>query len=283
MSLTVQTWSSRVRHLVPAPLRTRSYPLRRHIWQRLNNPSGKSSPVFLVGCGRSGTSMLVFHLSRSWQIDLYNEDHPHAFVRWRLREPSVVRALVQKSKAQVVLFKPILDTHMTQELLKEFAGAKALFVFRHYDDVINSSLKKFGIENWKERVDRWIGADFAEFSTVPPSLESRERIRRLWQPALSPESATALYWLFYNSLYYDLGLYADSRVHLVQYENLVSAPQQQFDAICKFLSISLIPDMMEGVFATSIARQAQPKIEQNIRDACEQLWQKLSRDVNRTG
>ena len=60
--------------------------LKKNVQRRLHNPEGTSLPIFLVGCGRSGTSMFIWQLEKSWQIKLYNEDHPAAFDEYRLRD-----------------------------------------------------------------------------------------------------------------------------------------------------------------------------------------------------
>ncbi|VAW31168.1 hypothetical protein MNBD_CHLOROFLEXI01-4666, partial [hydrothermal vent metagenome] len=78
--------------------------------RRRHNPEGVSVPVFLVGCGRSGTSMFIWQLEKSWQIELYNEDHPAAFDVYRLRDYDVIEELIEKSQAPFTLLKPILDT-----------------------------------------------------------------------------------------------------------------------------------------------------------------------------
>jgi len=252
---------------------------RKRLRQRLQNPSGKSRPVFLVGCGRSGTSMLVYHLARSWRVELYNEDHPAAFERWRLRDLSVLDSLLEQSYAPLVLFKPILDTHRTRLLLARFPEAKVIFAFRHYTDVINSSLKRFGIENRINHVRGWMNEDFAEFATAPPPPKTQAFIRSLWNPALSPESGAALYWLFYNRLYFDLGLKQEARVKLVRYESVVANSQPEFQALCQFLGIPFEPQMVEGIFASSVKQAELPNLDPAVRRACDALWQQLCRET----
>jgi hypothetical protein len=263
MNSLMGSWLNSVKQTVPAPLRTKTYPLRRQLWQRWSNPTNRSRPVFLIGCGRY----------------LYSEDHGDAFENWRLRDLPTIATLVRRSNAKIVLFKPILDTHLAGKLLNVFPDARLLFVFRHYHDVINSSIQRFGPENWKGRVRRWIEADFAEFSAAPPSARARERIKGLWRPDLGAESAIALYWLFYNSLYYDLGLCNEPQVRLIQYETLVSSSHAQFDSLCRFLGIPLRPQMIEGVFSSSVARQAPAAIAAAIATECEELWHLLEKDA----
>ncbi len=252
--------------------------LKKRVQRRLNNPDGASVPIFLVGCGRSGTSMFIWQLDKSWQIELYNEDHPAAFDLYRLRDYEVIEGLVEQSQAPFTLLKPILDTVQTLRLLEHFAGSKAIFAFRHYTDVINSSLKKFGTYNRLNHVKGWIEEDFAEFDVCPPPEASKSLIRSLWQDDLSPEEGAALYWLFYNRLYYDLGLHDDPRVILIRYETLVTEPREQFEKVIAFLGAAFEEKMVEGVHAKSINKNDSPPLRPAIMLACERLYDQLTLD-----
>ncbi len=258
---------------------------RKQRWQRRMNPDGVTKPVFLVGNGRSGTSMLVFHLTRSWHIDLYNEDNPAAFEKWFLRDLSVVEKLIAQSDAPIVLLKPIKDTYRICTLQKRFPTAKVLFAFRHFDDVINSSRKRFyvdfgqkigkTVEQITPPVDRWVQDDFGEYDAAPPPVESKALIKSLWRADLNLESKIALHWLFVNRLFFDLKLNEDADVKAIRYESLVSNPAAEFQAICDFLEIPFSDEMGEGVFASSINKKETPDLDAAIREACERVYGRL--------
>lgn len=253
--------------------------IRREVWQRFDNPTGAVRPAFLIGCGRSGTSMLVHQLNKSLRVELYNEDNPAAFERWRLKDLSVIDRLIENSHARVILFKPILDTYRSRALMARYPAARFIFTFRHFDDVINSSLKRFGRMNRINHIDSWIRDDFSEFELEPPPDVSKAAIRDLWRPGLSPEDGAALYWLFYNRLYYDLELDTSERVMLMRYESVVSDPERHFRALSDFLGLPYEAILAEGVFSSSIRRESAPEIDPAIRKACEALWLRLSNEV----
>ncbi len=253
--------------------------IRREVWQRIDNPTGAVRPAFLIGCGRSGTSMLVHQLNKSMRVELYNEDNPAAFERWRLKDLSVTDRLIAESHARVILFKPILDTYRTRTLMERYPDARFIFTFRHFDDVINSSLKRFGRMNRINHVNSWIREDFSEFNIEPPPKASKAAIQELWKPGLSPENGAALYWLFYNRLYYDLELDTSERVMLMRYESVVSDPERYFKALSDFLGLPYEPALAVGVFSSSIRRESGPEIDPRIREACEALWLRLSNEV----
>ena len=79
----------------------------------------------------------------------------------------------QGSRARLSLFKPILSTDMTFQLLGIFPRARFLFVLRHLDDVVRSSLTKFGTENRLGHVRSWMEDGFSEIASAPPPEATR--------------------------------------------------------------------------------------------------------------
>ena len=150
--------------------------------------------------------MLVFHLTRSWCIQLYNEDNEAAFQQWFLRDFQTIDQLVENSNASIVLLKPIKDTYQIQNFQAHYSNSKVLFSFRHFDDVIKSSIKRFYIDFGQKigktvaeitpPVDRWMIDDFAEYQAAPPPEKTKALIRGLWHEGLNLESKIALHWLF---------------------------------------------------------------------------------------
>jgi hypothetical protein len=261
--------------------------LRKQIWQRWHNPNGDSTPVFLIGKGRSGTSMVVHHLAKSWQVKLYNEDHRDAFHNWQLRDICEIEEIVRQSHARFILFKPIKDTYRTPNFLSRFPRAKVLFAFRHFNDVINSARRKFfddddlvipmskDVTDRRPLIVRWIDQDFAQLRESPPPEETKQLIKSRWNPSLNLESNIALHWIFVNRLYFDLKLDGCNRVKLINYESLVSNPHEEFRSICQFIGMEFQPRITEGIFSSSVRRHPAPEIDPVIRSDCEELWQRL--------
>ena len=242
---------------------------------------GESAPAFLIGAGRSGTSMLIIQLGKTWQVDIFNEDHPAAFERWFMRDLALLDDLVASSHAPVTLFKPILETYRARQLLDRYPNGRILFATRYFDDVVNSSLKKFGQADRIEHINAWVRDDFAEFKFGKPPRPSCDLIRSLWHSNLTPADGAALYWLLFNRLYFDLGLASDERVMLVQYESLVARPTAVLADVCQFLDIQFEPAITAGIFASSVRRGDPSLLDPPIRAACQALWQRLEDEVVR--
>jgi len=235
---------------------------------------GVSMPLFLMGCGRSGTNFVVGRLNTATEIQLYNETNSDAFHNWRLKSLGAIEGLLNNSYAPIVLFKPINDTYRMVKLLEKFDNAKIIFQFRHYNDVVNSITRgPFGQR--RTLVKDWIESDFEEFKLYPPTDNAKNTIRSLFNDTLNDDSGSALYWLLQNRFLLDQKLQRNPSVMLVQYEHLVQNPEEVFHELFEFIGIVYKERAIKGAKSTSINKNTMPDIEPNILAACEALWVEL--------
>ena len=122
--------------------------------------------------------------------------------------------------------------------------------------------------------------DFSEFASAPPPKTTRRYLRELWRPDASAETGAALYWLFYNRLFFDLGLDGNDRLQLVQYERIVQSPKRSLMAIAEFLGIQFDASMPEGIFASSVRHVPSSSINSEVRAECTELWKRLSAHIS---
>lgn len=242
------------------------------LYQRLN-PSNGARPVFILGNGRSGTDIVAHCLSKGWGVELINEDNPKAFSNWRLKGLEMVEQAVGSSRADLVVFKPIVETLRAQEFLAEFPSAVVIFVVRNPHDAINSMVRFFG-EAQIRAVKSWVETDFARQFQAPAEL--REFIASLCHTDLSVEDAAGLYWLLYNSSYLFLELQSNSRVTKVQYENLVQKPDDTMREVCEFLGMKWFPSMTDEVYAGSVGKNRKPALSPAIESRCSEVWERLT-------
>lgn len=202
--------------------------------------------------------MVTLQLGKSWQIRAFNENDPEAFAGYHLRDFQTILGILDQTGSPNALFKPVLDTYSAREFLDTFENARVIFVYRHYYDVINSLLKKAqqrGHVTKTEELQRWLKSDFDEFKLATLPRKSKDRLRSLWSDELNEESSAALFWLFQNHLFFDLGLANHPRAQLVQYERIVADPPVEFRRICQFIGIKYEGQMARGVHADSVAKK----------------------------
>lgn len=260
--------SSVVRRFVEVNLRA----AHRRIW-RTFRPASCSRPVFLIGCGRSGTDLIVENLSRSPELDVYNETHPQAFENWRLRDEPVLRSLVDKSCASCILFKPIVQTHHAQWMLRFSADARLIFACRNPWDTINSIVQFF--PDTMTVVRTWANShQHADYPiNVTPVL--RRSFLALYSADCTRDEMGALSWWARNSIFLELKLHETRRVRLVDYDAVVGNPEDEFRALCGFLRIQYRKSMMQGVSAANRGKHYPPQLSEPIYKACVDLWTKM--------
>jgi hypothetical protein len=201
---------------------------------------------FILGCQRTGTTLLRLILETHPDVACYDEINGYAVLR-----NSAVEKL---SPARLVGFKlprwteqltrPYLSSEGEEGLCKNFyRGEKILFLQRDVRDTIASMLKlKTGASNWCATwVPRIILAKIAQEETF--------RLRYALEMSII-ESCTAplvamaaLYWKYKNDAffqYYNQGL----PVLAVSYEDLVRNPRPVLESVCRHLGISFHDNLL---------------------------------------
>lgn len=249
-------------------------------WKRLAGKirvrkSGAAKAGFIFGVQRSGTNMLIETFAACPYVEEFNENDEEAFENYRLRDFDTIRHLVQRSFANTVVFKPIADSQHALKCLNTFEGSRAVWAFRHYADVINSSLK-----NWREHreIFDYILNDRtkANWKAEKLSVETLELIRRFNAANLDNASSRGLFWCIRNEFFYSQGLDRDQRVRLVSYEQLVSNPHACLESVFDFLGAKYQRRYADKVHASSVKKNKAPDMLPEITDMCEAMWNRLS-------
>ena len=246
----------------------------------------KKKVVFILGCQRSGTTMLLKILGKNRCISVYGEGHHKAMVNYRLRSQPVIQKLVRRDPNKTIVFKPLNDLQYSDQLLDYWTDTKAVWIYRHYSDTANSAVKKWGpahkkIVTWiKERKDRLAGESdekVKDFSTYLErmSLDTFHTISNLAHEDMSAEDGAALMWYMRNAFFFDLNLPDDQRVILINYEDFVNSPQRYVKIIFDFIDCPIHDNYWEGIYASSIRKHTSPELSQPIADVCENMFRKL--------
>jgi len=267
------TGAARVRGMVTRRIAR----LRRYLWQRRNlDSSQRKRPLFLVGCQRSGTNMFHRVVGSSQLAFVYNEDARRAFRNYRLREAATIDRLIEKCPAPVVFFKPLCDSQWVDEILDTHAGSKAIWMYRHYPDVVNSMIRHWGahqkdtIRNISEGAWEALG-----WRGERLSAESRELVRTLYRGDLTAHEGGVLVWCLRNRFFFELGLQHDRRVIIVKYEYLVRSPERLFPPIFEFMGTPFEPEFARDVSTRSIHKETFPTISPEIRQLADEMMDRL--------
>lgn len=263
-------------------------------WQRAHNPSQHSIPVFLGGCYRSGTTITARSLAKSREIDFYSDGDSSAFNQWYLRDFYTVYSLIQESYARVVLFQPNNEFLRLHHLLEQYPAARAIIVFRHFQDVVNSTLRNewrfvkgqiiYNLALLKHLFTQSVYQEALEPITetleTHPTLQPGEwahsmNLKTVFQDRQTEALYYAVYWLICARFVEEQGLYANDRVMLVNYENFVAAPVQYLAKVCSFLDIQFQDDLAEDIHAQSVGKYTHVLLPKNTANLCAQAYKKL--------
>jgi hypothetical protein len=242
--------------------------------------------LFIVGCMRSGTTLMTRLFDADRDCRVFGErsvlSSADKELGLRLNPLPEVAAIINRVRAPLVVTKPLVETQNVATLLSYFAGSKALFMYRRYQEVALSDLAKFGPRNGianirpiaEERADNWRSAGASRAVCA--------LIRQFYSPQMRIHDAAALFWYSRNQLFFDLELPSSPAVMLCQYEHLAQRPVEVMREIYDFLGVPC-PDLSHTaqVYTSSVRKGADLDLSTEVRAICEELQTRLDAHYRR--
>ena len=106
--------------------------------------------IFIVGCQRSGTSLMTRIFFRDLRAKVYRESSILSSrdpIKIRLNPLHLVKMKIDNVQAPIIVLKPLAESQNIIKLLQFFPESRAIWIFRNYKDVASSNLKLFGEMN----------------------------------------------------------------------------------------------------------------------------------------
>lgn len=231
------------------------------------------SVLFVAGCQRSGTNMVMDLLDASRETDVYHEHDPRAFQRYELRETAVLADLHARSRAPLMVVKTLCDLERLPALCARFAPARVLWIYRDYRDVVNSMLVSF--RNQAQQIQRLASGADASWWGRALSPAALKILREHVTPDIDDASAAALQWYVRAGMYFELGHQHAPTTLLVNYEALVRDPVAGVAQIYDFVGLAPRDDVAGEVYRQSVGKRSPPRIEARIATLCEGLTSAL--------
>jgi hypothetical protein len=248
-------------------------------WLRIVSAGGqrpRSRVLFVFGSQRSGTRLPLQILDRSPDIVTFSEGSAPFFDGVMLKPLPEIDRLVGRSMFPVVTLKPICETHRVHELLEHFPGSRAIWIFRRYQDCVNSASRKWS--SGRESLRRLAAGDLKGAGWRAGGLTPQKLalVRELYREDLSEHAANAVMWYLRNDLYFDLRVYERPDVLLSRYEDLVERPSIACVRMFDFAGLPVPRGYDKDVYASSVAKRPFPAIPDNIRQRCDALEERLT-------
>lgn len=273
---------------VLAAARARGVQLLRDGRRRIRPAPSPPRTLFVLGCQRSGTTMLMQVLRQDPDVKTFGEFSPlnrfapglnrlwpqntRRFDQRLLPLPEVSRRIA-RSRYPLVAAKPLVESQRAHALLDAVPTSTAVWIFRHCNDVAMSNVRKFGAAAVRENIAAIAARDGSDWRSEFVPDDVGELVDAHYRPDMDPYDAAALFWYARTRLYFDLGLQSDPRVLLVNYEQLVRQPERTLAAIYRHAG-ARPPDAAAtaGVHERSVGLGAGLELAPPIARCCDELW-----------
>ena len=246
--------------------------------QRLHNPLASAANKrvsFLTGFPRSGTNMVIDVFEWSSLTKVFREADPAANENFQLREDGVIAELVADTSARFVMVKALLDGHRVGGLMNMFPDSCAVWMYRHYDDCVNSIMVRW--PGHRNGIDQIVshGHDAAGWRGGNMHPETLELLRGQYRQDWNDATANAWFWYLRHQLFFDQGFDINPNAMLDRYESLVVDPLKIIQPIADLVGVPLTQVMASVPHARSVRKQQAPDIAPDVRALCDSMLNRL--------
>ena len=253
--------------------------------QILANKALKKSGVLMAGYQRSGTNMLMEALDKHPLTTVYHEKDQRLFDDYELRDNQTLRHYIRRAHGRVTIVKTLLDIHKYEELNTIFSdyykdAPLIIWPIRDLNDLVNSHVVRWPDE--RECVDDILGEDKIEtWRGQSLTAQSMTKLKSLYHDSLTVADCKAMGWLMRHEIMFNPSFPRENCL-VVIYEDIVTKPVETLAALTKMLGLERNDKMTSHIHKKSIGKNTAPVIDQNIRQACEELRQKIlsSNDIS---
>ena len=259
----------------------RFFRLRKRIRQFLKyRPGQEKTVLFIVGCQRSGTSILHHMFRLDPDTVTYDEISPLSSYDpvqgLRLNPLPKIQARIRNDRAPLVVCKPLVESQNLDILLDLFPVTRAIWMYRDYRAVVFSNLKYFGPDTGHRDLAPIVAADESNWRAERLAPADRNIILDLYKPDMDPHDAAALYWYARNSLYFSRSFDQDARIRVCRYSDLVTRPAKVIAQAYGFIGRPYPGDgIVRDVFTGSRGRGRDLDLSPRVHELCKGLLSRL--------
>lgn len=231
--------------------------------------------IFVLGAQRSGTRLPLQVIDQAPEITTFSEGADPYFNGVLLRPLEDVEELVRRSSSPIVALKPICETHRVHELLDRFPLSRAVWIFRNYQDTVNSASLKW--TSGREALRRIARREYPANDWRVGGLDAARLllVDRLYRDDMTLHEANAVMWFLRNGLFFDLKADQREDVLLLRYEDLTARPQEQFGRLFTFIGTPIPSGALDAIRPSRQTKRHFPEISAEIKELCEELEQRL--------
>lgn len=239
--------------------------------------------VFLLGCQRSGTTILSEVIEKDFRTKVYKESHSKTSSKdpsgLRIDPLPILKKEIFRNKTKTIVIKPLVESQHTNQLLSDFPESKVIWVLREYKGVISSDIKKFGPKNGTENLRKILEEDTWRSENM--SKHTLSLIQKYYKPKMSQYEAAALFWYSRNVLFFDQDLDKNKKITICKYEDLVTEPKKTMQRLYKHINYTYPKkNITARVFSSSVTKGKDILLNPEIALLCDNLLVKLNKCNN---
>ncbi len=257
----------------------------KNLLQNLKEADPNKKVLFVVGCQRSGTNMILEIFERDMNAKVYGEfselSDKDKF-KIRLNPLPEVKEKIEKDKVGLVVLKPLVESHRVEELLDYFKGSKAIWAFRNYKDVASSNLRHFGMNNGIKDLTPIYENNKSDWRGAGASEKVRELVSKYFSQDMNPYDAAVLFWYVRNEIFFEHKLYENPNIMMVRYEDLVTNPEKMMKKIYSFIEKEFPGNhIFAKVHSSSLGKGKEINISPEIKELAEEMTERLMNMYNK--
>ena len=235
-----------------------------------------TTPVFIQGCGRSGTTMLLNIFIKDYRVETFGENDPRIAQNYMLKMDRIADNITN-SKAKVVVMKPILNSFDANTLLTKFSFSKCVWMIRNFSDMVNSSLIKFGNDVAKYLKDYVLYDKGNNWISKGLPIETKRIISNLDTEKFTENDWMALVWWSVNRTIMIEKLLQNHDFILIKYERFVKEPDFWLEKIYRHVELPYIKSSKKDVHEMSVGKGMSIKFNPIVQKMCDELDHELTK------
>lgn len=252
---------------------------KKNAHQRLKPYAVRKKVLFIVGCQRSGTTLMLRIFEKDLNTKTFGEFSMLSSEdedKLRLNPLPLVERDIRTFSPTLIVLKPLVESQNILELLGYFEGSSALWMYRDYRDVALSNLGLFGMRNGIEDLKPIVENERGNWRAERVPKDVRQTILEHFSETMNPYDAAVLFWYARNRLFFELGLDQNPEVLLCKYEELVASPGSVVRSIYSNLNQEYPgPRIHKEIHARSVKRgkglELSPKVDQVAQALLDRL------------